>query len=254
MQMNYLFAVLLSLFFYQPMLPSGKSLGLILAIGIPTGFLYVAGFYFLAYNIRQNGAILSSSISKMGILFSIALSYLLFREKLSLFQISGLTLGILSMLLYFEYFNRVKENNDLILKPNRFLLFLLLLSQGLAEITNKLFSFYGNLMYKPLFLFIVFFVAFCFCSFLLIQQKGHTTNLKKEIGFGFLLGIPNYFSSYFFIDAFKTLPSPIVFSLFSMGTILLVAFVSSIFFKEKIDLNKFVFLFFILISIWLLNL
>jgi drug/metabolite transporter (DMT)-like permease len=219
----------------------------LVALGIPFGIIFVISFFLYAKNIRINGAVISSSISKMGIILSITLSFLIFREVLLPKQSIGLFLGLVSLIIYFGYFSTRKEESK---RKHLWLLFILFFSQGLAEMSNKLFSYYFNPALKPVFLILLFLTAFLLTSTVLSNQNKIK---KEEIIFGCLLGIPNFFSSYFLIDAFLVLQSSIVFFIFSLGTIFLVSIVSFFFFHEKISKWQAFFLFSILVSIWLIQ-
>ena len=59
---------------------SSPLTGMTLAMGAVNGFLYLAGFMLMQTNIRKNGVVLSATFMKLGLLVSILVSVLFFRE------------------------------------------------------------------------------------------------------------------------------------------------------------------------------
>jgi len=252
-QFNYLSATVLSLLFfrYQPII-TGNDLPGVTLLAFLFGLIFVSSFFLYATNISANGAILSSSVSKMGILIPVFLSLVLFRESVTHRQFSGLILGNLSLLLYFSYSAFVSlhlKRND---RHSLLLLLLLFVSQGLAEMSGKLFGVFFNHSLRPLFLGLLFFFSFLLTSYYIILTQKNVSG-KKEPIFGLLLGVPNFFSSYFLIDAFVSLNSSLVFTFFGVGTILVVSILSMLLFKERITKLQVLFLLTILITIWLMQ-
>jgi drug/metabolite transporter (DMT)-like permease len=252
-QFNYLSATLLSLFFFRHQIVQWKgNLPSITLLAFIFGLLFVGSFFLYATNIANNGAILASSVAKMGILLPVFLSFLIFREPLSHRQSLGLILGCMSLILYFGYSALFSTKSTRVNRSALLLLFFLFISQGLAEMSGKLFETFFDPSLRSLYLGLLFFVSFLVTSYYIVIKKV-TIKGNKEIKFGLLLGIPNFFSSYFLIDAFTTLKSAIVFTLFGIGTILTVSLVSIILFKEKITKLQILFLFAIFITIWLIQ-
>lgn len=248
MQVNYLCAVLLSVVLMRPSIEISSFVFLkLVALGIPFGIIFAMSFFLYAKNIRINGAVLSSSISKMGIVIPIIFSFLFFREHLLPKQSLGLLLGLSSLIIYFGYFFFQTKVNK---RTHFWFLLILFVSQGLGEMSNKLFSYLFRPNAKPVFLTLLFLMAFLTTSIFVSHQKKIK---KEEFVFGFLLGIPNFLSSYFLIDAFRVLQASVVFAVFSIGSIFLVTILSIFFFQEKISKWQFVFLISLFISIFLMQ-
>lgn len=252
-QFNYLSATLLSLFFFRWQTNiSSKILPGLTLLAFLFGFIFVASFFLYATNISANGAILSSSVSKMGILIPVLLSLLLFRESVTHRQFFGLILGSLSLLFYFGYSTFVSLHLKRNGTQSLLLLLLLFVSQGLAEMSGKLFGVFFNQSLRSLFLGLLFFISFLLTSYYILLTQKNISG-KKEPFFGLLLGVPNFFSSYFLIDAFASLNSSLVFTFFGVGTILVVSIFSLVLFKERITKLQVLFLLTIIVTIWLMQ-
>ncbi|KAF2956925.1 EamA family transporter [Marinitoga sp. 38H-ov] len=208
-------------------------------LGIPTGLIFFLSFLFYQKSIKNNGATLSGAFAKLGILYPVFLSMVIWKEIPKIINLAGIFLAILGIIIIYFPAKGIKINSDLIL---------LSLFGGISEFTNKIFQKYGMIEQKDIFLFFVFLSAMIFSLFKVKKLS------KKDIIIGFLVGIPNLFSSYFLILALDNISAPIVFISYSTGSILLITLVSYFYFKEKISINQKVGLFTILISLILLNL
>lgn len=207
--------------------PAG-SLGFAVIVGISAGILYYLGFIYLQKAVKESGVSLAGSFSRMGILVPMILSVLLFRELPSSLQWAGICLALFAILL---------ANIDLS-KPSGFLsgfqpvLIMLLMIVGLAEFSNKVFQKYGVLEAKSLFLFFVFTTAFLISTWKTIS-KGERPKFSNII-LGFVVGIPNFFASFFLILALSRLQTAVVFPLYSALTIVIISLSGWILFGEKL--------------------
>ncbi|MBM7559983.1 EamA family transporter [Marinitoga litoralis] len=235
---NYFIATLISFILIDKSLFKTNIVFPIL-LGIPTGLLFFLSFLFYQKSIKNNGATLSGAFAKLGILYPVFLSMLIWREIPKPINLSGIFIAILGIIIVYFPIKGIKVNFDLIL---------LSLFGGIAEFTNKIFQKYGIIEQKDIFLFFVFLSAMFFSIFMV---KSFT---KKDIIIGLLVGIPNLFSSYFLILALNKLSAPIVFISYSTGSILLITLISYFYFKEKINNNQKIGIIVILLSLILMNL
>ncbi len=207
--------------------PAG-SLGFAVIVGITAGILYYLGFIYLQKAVKESGVSLAGSFSRMGILVPVILSVILFRELPSILQWIGICLALFAILL---------ANIDLS-KPSGFLsgfqpvLIMLLMIIGLAEFSNKVFQKYGVLEAKSLFLFFVFTTALLISIWKTIR-KGERPKFSNII-LGFVVGIPNFFASFFLILALSRLQTAVVFPLYSALTIVIISLFGWILFGEKL--------------------
>lgn len=85
---------------------------------------------------------------------------------------------------------------------------------------------------------------------MLVKKQNIT---RKEWLYGFMIGIPNYFSSYFLLMSLNHLPSIVVYPTYSMATIVTISLCGYFFFKEIINKEMIMTFVLIMISIGLLN-
>ncbi len=167
----------------------------------------------------MNGAGLAGSYAKLGILVPVALSMIVWHEYPGGFQWAGMALAIVSIAMV-----------NLPLKEIKPALMLLFLTSGLAEFSNKLYQRYGCLNVKDLFLFTVFLTALII-SVSRIRKRPE----KEEILTGLAVGIPNFFASFFLINALSVLPASVVFPVYSSGSIALICAGGMVFYSERLS-------------------
>ncbi len=213
-------------------------------LGILNGFLYFFSFVLLQRSIHQNGVILSSTFQKLGIVVPTLLTILVFKEIPRVTQVMGLCMSFLCILIL-----QMEKGNRLIHKP--FLLILLLAGSGCGDAMSKIYERVGNALYQDEFLLMTFVFALIFCIGILVYKKEKVS--KMDILFGCIIGIPNYYSARFLLKALYTMPSIVVYPMYSVMTILLVSVCGFFLFKEKLQIKQAIAFVLILSSVVLLN-
>ncbi|MBQ1258012.1 MAG: EamA family transporter [Clostridia bacterium] len=246
LSMNYLSCCLLSYLFMEnkTLFPRESAVSTVLYLGVIGGVLYLASFLLLKWNVRKNGVTLPATFMKLGVLVPTVLAAVIFREKLHAATVLGILLALVAILL-------LKEKSSEKAK-NTFGLILLLAGGGMADAMSKIFEETAPQSLSNHFLFYIFFVALLLSAGLVIvkKQKYH----PYDVAFGLLIGIPNYFSSRFLLLSLRDIPAVVAYPTFSAGTIILVAVLGKILFKESFTKKKLIALSVILVSLALLNL
>lgn len=226
------------------LLPESKGIGLAIGMGVINGMLYLAGFMLLQTNVQKNGVVLSATFMKLGLLVPMVLSMAAFHELPSIVQILGFLIAVASILLI----NFEKGQTNAEFKTG---LILLLLAGGGGDAMSKVFEEIGPASFSGQFLFYTFFTA-CILCFVCVAWKQEKI-VAKDILFGLLIGIPNYFSARFLLWALKGLKAVIVYPTYSVATLLVITLVGVCAFKERLSKKQWIGLMFILISLILLN-
>ena len=76
----------------------------------------------------------------------------------------------------------------------------------------------------------------------------------KDMAYGLLIGVPNYYSARFLLKALGSVSAVLVYPLYSVATIILVTVAGLIIFKEQLSKQKAIALSLVLLAITLLNL
>ena len=269
---NYITCILLSVLLLpdKSLIISGSRVTLI--CGIFGGIFFVAGLVCMQSSIPVNGASLTSAFSKLGLLVSLAVSIIWFKERPGALQIAGILLVLIAIVLIQSGESSSGNNNSNNTSNNQNtnpltgvqraghlsigLLLLNLISCGSGDAMAKVFEQLGNSHEDALYFFWLFLVAAILSTLLLIREQRRTGKkvVASEMVAGILVGIPNYFASYFLLRALEHLPAALTFSVFSTGGILLVTTVSALLFKERLSRRQIVAMAVILAALVLLNL
>lgn len=193
-----------------------------MVLGSIAGIFFFLSFIYYQKSVKENGAGISGTFAKLGILIPMIFSVVLWREMPTAMQWGGILLALTSILL-------VNVTKDA-LTVNKTLLLLFLLG-GFAEFSNKIFQKYAINAYKDVFLLFVFFTAFLISWLYTVIKKSPVK--KQDLLIGFCVGVPNLFSSYFLILSLDTLKTSVVFPVYSAGSIVLIGIGSRLWFKES---------------------
>lgn len=212
---------------------------------ILNGLLYLAGLLMNQINVKRNGAILQSTFARLGVMVPTVISIVFFGERPSILE----TIGIMMVLVSFCIMNIGKNNNNE--KPVFSLLILGMLFGGIADSALKVFEQFGDPALENWFMGLTFLSASLICLAITITKKGKIG--KREIITGVCLGVPNYLSSLLLLKSLSSVSAYIAYPTYSVGAILVVTIVSTIFFREKLSKWSKVSLALIISAILLLN-
>lgn len=223
---------------------AAEGFSLMVALGAVAGVLYLAGFVLLQRSVRKNGIVLSSVFMKLGLLVPIALSLLLFGEVPTAAQIAGFIIALCAIVMI----NLKKEPGA---KGFGMGLIILLLTGGSCDAMSKIYEVFGAAALSEQFLFYTFFVALLLCGALALRNRERPG--LRELVFGTLIGIPNFFSAKFLLLALTRLPAVVVYPSFSVATMLVVTVTGVVAFRERLNRLQWVALAAIVAALVLLN-
>lgn len=197
-----------------------------LGLGLVSGVLYLTALMAFQTNTGRCGIVLSSVFMKLGLLVPIVMSVVFFREVPTAVQVAGFCIAIFAIVLI----NMKKENTG---KRFGFGLIVMLLLSGGADAMAKLFDAFAPASLASQYLFYTFATALLLCVALVIRRKERPG--FRELLYGTLIGIPNFFASKFLLGALGELPAVVVYPSFSVGTMLLVTLVGVAVFRERLS-------------------
>ncbi len=244
---NYMTCLLLSALFTGPrgLLPRDGETIKALGMGVIHGVLFLAAFVSFQSSVRRNGMVLSAVFMKLGLLVPMVLSVFLFREMPGAAQIVGFVLALASIILI-NFEKGAASGGSM---PE---LVGLLLLGGTADAMSKIFEELGPAHLSAQFLLYTFATALILCL-CLVWVKGQRFT-KWELLFGFVIGIPNFFSARFLLGALESLAAVIVYPAYSVAAMLLITLAGVVFFRERLKTRQWIALGMILLALALLNL
>ena len=216
-----------------------------IGLGVVCGFLYLAGLLLMQYNTKHNGVVLSSTFMKLGVLIPTLMAIVFFREIPKGTQVIGIVLALLAIVMIHFEKDALKEGNK------KLWLLVLLLCGGITDSTANIFEKFGSPAAKDVYLFMIFFVAGVLAFVLVLKSKKKVS--PKDVIFGVILGVPNYFSSRFLLLSLSSMSAVVVYTTYSVATIIVMTVVGVLAFKEKLDRKKAIALGMIVLARGLLN-
>jgi len=214
-------------------------------VGVTGGIFFFLSLIYYQKSVSENGASLSGTFGKLGILVPMIFSVLLWKEIPKPFQWVGIFVALFSII----YANISYDENKN--KSISLTLILLFIFGGMAEFQNKLFQKYALIEYKDVFLFVIFVTAFLLSLYFVIKSKGKV--MKRDLFIGFLVGIPNLFSSYFLIMALNSIATSIAFPVYSAGSIIFISLGEVLLYKEKLSRKNKIAIGLVILSLILIN-
>lgn len=227
------------------MFSSEASAAWAVIIGSITGVIYFLSFWLYQFNVNKNGAALSSTFMKLGVLVPTILSIFIFKETPTVLQVFGILMAVSGMIVI----NLSMEKD--IVKSIKVDLFLLFIIGGLGNFNSKLYQNYGQVEHRELFIFYIFSTALLVSGLTLLLKNRKVK--VTDIIFGLLVGIPNQLTSYFLVRSLNDIKAAVAFPIFSTGTILFVNVINMTIFKEKLNRKQYIAIGIIIISLIFLN-
>lgn len=244
--MNYLTCLILAVAYtgFGALTLHPSSLPATIGMGAIHGALYLASFVLLQINVQKNGVVLSATFMKLGLLVPIAVSVLFFGEKPTVSQIIGFIAALAAIILI----NRGKDSGAV---RSRAGLLLLLIGGGCADVMAKVFEELGDKASGDQFLLFTFTAALLLCLALMLHKKQRPG--AAEVLWGFLIGIPNFFSAKFLLRALDSVSAVIAYPTYSAATLLVITLSGVLLFREKLGRQQWAALGIILAALCLLN-
>lgn len=194
-------------------------------------------------------AILSSAListfMKLGVLIPTLMAIVVFRDRPTLVQVCGIALAVIAIvLIHFE-----KEAAGA--GARKLGLLVLLLVSGISDSMANIFEQLSVAEEKDGYLLMTFFTAFLIACLLMVGGKAKVSG--KDILFGIIIGVPNYFSARFLLLALSEVSAVLVYPIYSVATIVVITVAGIVFFKERLGKKKAAALALILAALGMLN-
>lgn len=208
-----------------------KELKSILLYGSLIGGLFIVVFNLVAYSTQKTGIAKTVLVSKIAsIALPVSFALLFSEETVSELKVFALLLSIASLFFIFNFKNKTLSKIALIILLGIFI------GQGTADI---LFDSSANFIapqYSAIYFAFIFSFAGIFGLIIsMFLKKQRFKPSLKNILFGVLLGVPNYFSLVFFFRALSKIDTSIAFPVLNIGIILLSTLTGLLFFGERLN-------------------
>ncbi len=224
---NYIFGALLVLLlsggFSGQALP-GERLWPLAGLALAGACLMTACMLIQQRSLHSNGAGITTTYNRLGVLIPTVLSVLLFREYPAAWKTCGIVLAAAAIV--YSYERRADSG-----QKNYVLLALVLILGGLIDFISKLYGMFFPPEMKNLYTFVSFLISAAIMSVVVLLKK--TPISCQDVVYGALVGIPNAGITLGMIGAAAVLPAYIVFPVYSGAVILIVNIGGALLFKER---------------------
>lgn len=244
---NYAMCLILSRYYMGKinLFTTEKGIETAIILGLVSGLLYLGSFVLLQKNMQYNGMMLSSVFMKLGILVPTLMAIFLFNERPKVTQLVGVIIAVAAIILINI------EKGGISRSGKRIWLLVLLLGSGFTDSMANIYDKMGSALLKDHYLFYTFFAALLLAFLMALIRKQKLT--IRDVIFGVLIGVPNYFSARFLLLALGNLPAVITYPVYSVGTIIVISLAGVILFRERMSNQKITALGLILAALVLLN-
>jgi len=201
-------------------------------MAVVTGMTFILTFFVFAISTQKVGVAMTVVSSKMSIVLSVAVGFILLAEPMGLTQILGIAAALVAF--YMTNMGRGKGNVD---KKYLYLPLLIFFGTGANDSLMKISGVYYADRDAIQFLTVTFFTAFIIGLLILLYQAFRNV-LKitwKDILAGVLISIFNWFSTYFFIKGLDILPISVFVPVFNAALVFIAALSGYFFFEEKLS-------------------
>ena len=226
---NYIVCVILALFFSIPEFKNLQLEGNWIYWSIPLGIAFSFGFRLFAVSTQKAGIAITSVAANVSVVIPVAIAFVFYGDKITANNILGILIAIVSFFFIFK-----SDKKEISLEKVWIFPALLFFVNGANNSMTKHAELLGALHYPYIFIGLTFVVALIsvLIQSLFIQK---TSNFGKQNIFGGIsIGLMNFFSTYFFLNAVSYYQSSYFFPLYNLTYILLAAFTGMLVFKEKL--------------------
>lgn len=215
---------------------------------IVLGLLFILIFNIMGITAQRSGVAVTSVATKMSVVIPVVFGLFVYNESAGFLKLSGILLALVAV-----YLASVKSREGFKWR-NITLPFLLFIGSGLIDTSLKFLetNYVEKPAHFPIFSTTIFGFAALFGLLLLMFKRNEKLEFRSIIG-GIILGIPNYFSIFFLLNALSTegLESSTIFTVNNVSIVMLSTLVGLLVFREKLLTKNWVGIGLAIISIFL---
>ncbi|WGF92594.1 EamA/RhaT family transporter [Aequorivita marisscotiae] len=199
------------------------------------GALFITVFNLMAVTTQRSGLSVVSVATKMSVAIPILFGLIYYNESLGFLKITGIVLALIAV-----YLSSIKTKDGIKIKRSNFIFpILVFLGSGIIDTTIKYLE--GEFIAEndiPIFSATIYAmsgaIGFSILAYQAIRGK-FRFQFKNVLG-GIALGIPNYFSIYFLVQALRSgiFDSSGVFTINNVAIVMISTLIGILFFKEKL--------------------
>ncbi len=219
------------------------------------GVLFITVFNLMAITTQRSGLSVVSVATKMSVVIPIVFGVVYYKESLGLLKFIGIGIALIAV-----YLASVKNADGIAVKKKNIIFpVLVFLGSGIIDTSIKFIEgAYVSATDVPIFSATVFAAAACIGILIVIYQllKGQFRYKTKNILAGIALGVPNYFSIYYLVNALRNtdLDSSTIFTINNVAIVMVSTLLGILLFSERLRTKNWIGIVLAIISILLVSL
>lgn len=229
-----------------------ENTGVWMVFAIIIGIAFVVIFYIMAITTQKMGVTVSSIASRMSVIIPVIFSIFYESESVGMLKVSGIIFALLALFLMVFRGNGQGFERKLFFLP-----FLLFLGVGIIDSTIKYsqVEFMETINIIPFSTLLFTIAAISALGFHIVKPKRKMKFNRTTILFGILLGMVNFGSLFFFVNAlsYEGMDSSVIFGINHVGVVMLSLLVALLVFKEKVNKLNWIGIFLSIITIFILS-
>lgn len=206
-------------------------------LSILTGFWFIFTYLLLAKSSQQVGVAVTSLSSKLSVVIPATMGIVLFQEHINTASAIGIILALTA--LYLIVGRKEKEEKS---QRRGWALFpiLIFFGTGIGDVLMKLTEQRNSMPDMNVMIAFIYFVALFFGIALIVVDgiKGKTRFTWKNLIGGILLGLVNYYSTFWIYRCMRLFDNVFLFPVYNIGVVMLTALAGLLLFKEKLTPRK----------------
>lgn len=208
------------------------------------GLSFIGLFFLLGIVAQKVGVGYMTVVTKMSLVIPTVFAWLYYHEEIGTLTGLGLALAVISVFLVnYRPGAPVKLSDKGAGWISILLVILLFIGTGINDIMFKVFNEeYSHSVSTTDFPVVIFAIAgivgLLICSYQVIAGKAKFD--AKAIIAGIVIGVPNYFSIFFFVEALDYFPATVFFPVNNISLLIVTALIGLIVYREKFNLYNFV--------------
>jgi len=199
--------------------------------------LFMVVFSFIGLTAQKLGVAITSMVDRMNLVISVSLAILFLGDSLSILKVAGIVIAVISIFLIVSRTNQATAINW---KKDWYYPLIVFVGGGAVAFLLKIIQHKFSSINFSSFLLFAFAIATMIGTVSILAKKQWFTS--KNIIAGIILGVPNYFSLFFFLKALNVpdFESSLVFPINNISILLLSTLLGILLFKEKLSTKNWI--------------
>lgn len=213
------------------------------------GITLILGFNLFALSAAKAGVVITAIASRMSVLIPVLAGFTLFSEPIGPIKVAGILLALFAFYLTFLKKDKVRIDMKVILIP-----FLMFFVMGTNDSLMKFAEYHFIGEDFTLFLSTAFLVSLILGSVILIVKSKQEKFALKNMLIGIILGLLNWYSTYYFLLSLDLFDVSIVVPVINVGIVAISSIIGYFLFKEKLSRVNWIGIFIAMVAILLMAL